>query len=136
MSHCVFDTRLQRVLCSVSLVSDVMESRSHNKRPAVALPPLTPAKMASPNHALVFGASGIPEWGPIHQLLSYPTKDTWSSIVGLMICLLSKSDTLLPDDDRISLVSGVDLSGSPEGLIATLKGKSPQDWEGHSCILP
>ena len=81
--------------------------------------------MPSTKHALVFGASGISGWGTIAQLLSYPTKDTWGSIVGLTNRPLNKSDTTLPDDPRISFVSGVDLLGSPESVIASLKEKIP-----------
>ena len=81
--------------------------------------------ITTPKHALVFGASGISGWGVITQLLSYPTKETWGSIVGLTNRPLSKPDALLPDDARLSLVSGVDLSGSEASVIEALKEKVP-----------
>lgn len=82
--------------------------------------------MSSKKHALVFGASGISGWGTIVQLISYPTKSTFSSITGLTNRSLLKEDALLPEDDRIQLISGVDLNGTSESVIEALKSKVPQ----------
>lgn len=84
------------------------------------------ALSARNHHAIVFGASGVSGWGALVQLTKYPTRDTFASITGLTNRPLSKSDALLPDDDRISLVSGVDLSGSPASVIQALKAKVPR----------
>lgn len=81
--------------------------------------------MASPRHALVFGASGISGWETIIQLLSYPAEQVFASITGLTNRPLSVKDALLPNDERISLVSGVDLSGTPESVIESLSTKVP-----------
>jgi hypothetical protein len=71
--------------------------------------------MASENHALVFGASGVSGWGIMHELVSYPTSTTWTSIIGATNRPLSPAEAHLPDDLRISLVSGIDLTaGVPE----------------------
>lgn len=81
--------------------------------------------MSHSKHALVFGASGISDWGTIVQLVSYPTKFTFSSITGLTNRPLSKEDSLLPEDDRIQLISGVDLNGTPGSVIQALTAKVP-----------
>lgn len=80
---------------------------------------------SSPKHALVFGASGISGWGTIVQLTSYPTKETFASITGLTNRPLSAQNALLPDDNRIELVPGVDLSASPESVISELEARVP-----------
>lgn len=79
--------------------------------------------MSSIKHALVFGASGVSGWGTIVQLTSYPTRTTFASITGLSNRPLSPS--FFPNDDRISLYSGVDLSGTPESVTQALKAKVP-----------
>lgn len=77
------------------------------------------------NHALVFGASGISGWNTIVQALSYPTPTTFTSITGVTNRPLSKAEALLPEDERVILVSGIDLSLTPETAIEALKAKVP-----------
>lgn len=81
--------------------------------------------MSQSNHALIFGASGVTGWGTMVQALTYPTNTTFASITGLTNRPLTKKQAMLPDDDRLSLVSGVDLSASAEDVIATLKANFP-----------
>lgn len=79
----------------------------------------------SSDHALVIGASGITGWGILHNLLTYPTPTTWSSIVGLTSRTLSRADALLPreEDKRIRLHSGLDLMAPDRGeAVEMLKG--------------
>ena len=83
----------------------------------------------SSNHALVFGASGISGWNTIVQALSYPTPTTFASVTGVTNRPLNKAEALLPDDERITLVSGIDLSLTPEVAIEALKTKVPRITE-------
>jgi hypothetical protein len=55
----------------------------------------------------------------MHEQLSYPTPTTWSSITGLTNRPLSLKDSHLPNDPRISLASGVDLT-KPVSEVAKL----------------
>ena len=79
--------------------------------------------MTSDNHALVFGASGVSGWGIMYQLLSYPTSTTWSSINGVTNRPLSAKDTYLPDDARLHLASGIDLTKPASEVAQLLKEK-------------
>jgi len=81
--------------------------------------------MSSSNHALIFGASGVSGWGTMIQALSYPTPTTFGSVTGITNRPLKKDDALLPDDERIMLVSGVNLSLTSEAVINALKANVP-----------
>ena len=59
------------------------------------------------------------------QALSCPTPTTFASITGLTNRPLSKDDVLLPDDERIMMVSGIDLTLTSEAVIDALKAKVP-----------
>ncbi|KAE8420982.1 hypothetical protein BDV36DRAFT_305555 [Aspergillus pseudocaelatus] len=78
---------------------------------------------ATGKHALIFGASGISGWSLMSQTLTYPTPTTFRRITGLCNRPLSKKDTLLPNDPRLNIVSGIDLTGSVEEIIDQLKSK-------------
>lgn len=75
------------------------------------------------NHALVFGASGVSGWGIMHELVSYPTPTTWTSITGLTNRQLSPAEAHLPDDLRITLASGIDLTKPASEIAQLLKEK-------------
>ncbi|KIW01511.1 uncharacterized protein PV09_06989 [Verruconis gallopava] len=79
--------------------------------------------MSSEMHALVFGASGVSGWGVMNQLLSYPTPTAWTSIAGTTNRPLTASQALLPNDPRLSLVSGIDLTNPPSAIAKSLKEK-------------
>lgn len=81
--------------------------------------------MSQSNHALIFGASGVSGWGTIVEALRYPTETTFASVTGLTNRPLTKEQAMLPDDDRLSLVSGVDLSAPTEDVIASIKANVP-----------
>lgn len=81
--------------------------------------------MATEKHALVFGASGVSGWGVVNQLTTYPTPTTWASITGTTNRQLSPSDAFLPEDSRISLVSGIDLTKSAPEVAQIMKAKIP-----------
>ena len=71
--------------------------------------------------ALVFGASGITGHAILKELLRYPDAQTFSRIIGLTNRPLSKENALLPEDDRIELISGLDLTDR-EKTFEHLKG--------------
>lgn len=74
-------------------------------------------------HALVFGASGISGWSLLNQCLSYPTPSNFRRVTGLCNRPLNKEDALLPNDPRLEIVHGVDLTGSVDVVIEQLKAK-------------
>jgi len=77
--------------------------------------------MSSPKlSALVFGASGITGWAITRTTLEYPTPTTFSRVIGLTNRPLSLEDSQLPPDPRLSLKSGVDLSGDVEAVVKAL----------------
>lgn len=59
----------------------------------------------------------------MNQCLSYPTKSTFNRITGLCHRLLSKEDALLPNDPRLDIISGIDLTKSVEAVIEQLRSK-------------
>lgn len=79
---------------------------------------MTPTK-----HALVFGASGISGNSLCDKLLVYPTRDTFARVTGLTNRPLSVKDANLPNDPRLELVSGIDLTKSVEDVKRELKKK-------------
>ncbi|KZP30260.1 hypothetical protein FIBSPDRAFT_777421 [Athelia psychrophila] len=82
--------------------------------------------MAFPQkHAIVFGASGISGWRVVKELLQYPTPTTFGSVTGITNRPLTVEEAGLPADARLRLVSGVDLTGSLESIIATLQERVP-----------
>lgn len=81
--------------------------------------------------ALVFGVSGITGWGLANAALSYPTPDTFDQVIGLANRPLSKEDANLPDDARLKLYSGVNLSQSVEEIVKALKGIKAMEKTTH-----
>ncbi|GFF49135.1 uncharacterized protein C757.02c [Aspergillus udagawae] len=74
-------------------------------------------------HALIFGASGISGWSLMKQCLSYPSPSTFQRVTGLCNRRLERETLLIPNDSRLSIVSGIDLTGSVEIVIEQLKAK-------------
>lgn len=83
-----------------------------------------------PYQALVFGASGVTGHAILKNLLNYPDSHTFDRVVGLTNRPLTKEDALLPDDDRLGLVSGLDLTDREETL-QKLKGISGVERTTH-----
>lgn len=87
--------------------------------------------MASHNHALVFGASGLIGWGVVNELLSgYPTKKTFAKVTAAVNRPVAASEmhwpSPSPDRPDLQIATGVDLRhGSAEDLAAQLKQKVP-----------
>ncbi|KAM0262568.1 hypothetical protein ACHAQJ_001613 [Trichoderma viride] len=72
--------------------------------------------------ALVFGASGITGWAVLREALEYPTASTFHKVIGLTNRPLDRSKSFLPDDSRLALVHGVDLTASVDDVVAKLAG--------------
>jgi hypothetical protein len=75
--------------------------------------------------ALVFGASGVTGWSFINEILGdYPEKGVWDKAYALTNRPLTQEDSLWPKDDRLQIVSGIDLlKGSQEDLEKELSTK-------------
>ncbi|KAK3116452.1 hypothetical protein LTR53_003178 [Teratosphaeriaceae sp. CCFEE 6253] len=75
--------------------------------------------------ALVFGASGVTGWSFVNEILGdYPEKGVWDGVVAMTNRPLKQEDSLWPADERLQIVSGVDLlKGSQEDLESALKEK-------------
>lgn len=71
--------------------------------------------------ALVFGASGITGWAVVQEALQYPSPATFDKVIGLTNRHLTKSDALLPEDERLELHSGVDLRSGASQVEAILR---------------
>lgn len=74
-------------------------------------------------HALIFGASGISGWSLLNQCLSYPSATTFRRVTGLCNRPLAKEESFLPDDSRLRIVPGIDLTASVDIVIEQLKTK-------------
>jgi hypothetical protein len=72
--------------------------------------------------ALIFGASGVTGWAFVNEILhDYPKEGTWKKVHALTNRPLKQSDSLWPNDDRLNIVSGIDLlKGSQENLETAL----------------
>jgi hypothetical protein len=89
---------------------------------------------STPNHnlrALIFGASGITGWGIARAALSYPTPETFDQVIGLTNRPMSKDEAFLPEDSRLKLYSGVDLSKSVGEIAEALKNIHGVDKTTH-----
>lgn len=75
------------------------------------------------NHALVLGASGISGWSLLNQLLAYPTAGSWSRITGTTNRPLTLAQARIPADERIKLVSGINLTTKVDQIVQDLREK-------------
>lgn len=71
--------------------------------------------------ALIFGASGITGWAITNAALSYPSRTTFERIVGLTSRPLSLKDSGFPEDSRLQLYAGLDLSQDSESIVRYLR---------------
>ncbi|KAF2669330.1 hypothetical protein BT63DRAFT_440017 [Microthyrium microscopicum] len=80
---------------------------------------------SAPKVALVFGASGVTGWSFVNEILNdYPKKGIWGKVYALTNRPLKEETTIWPKDDRLEIVSGIDLlKGSQEDLEKELKSK-------------
>jgi hypothetical protein len=80
--------------------------------------------MTSPSparRALIFGASGITGWAVAKEALIYPTSTTFDQVIGLTNRPLTKTEALLPGDERLRLYSGIDLTAGSAQVEEKLK---------------
>ena len=81
-----------------------------------------------PNHALVFGATGIQGWAVINQLLEgYPSPNAFSRVTAL--ANRPPTENLLwPNSDKLQIVSGINLlnEGGQEALNEQLRKQVPE----------
>ena len=60
--------------------------------------------------ALIFGASGVTGWAFVNEILhDYPKKGTWKNVHALTNRPLKAEDSEWPGDQRLEIVSGIDL---------------------------
>lgn len=73
--------------------------------------------------ALIFGASGVTGWAFVNEILNdYPKEEIWDKVYALTNRPLNQSDSLWPNDERLTIVSGIDLlKGSQEDLEDALQ---------------
>lgn len=71
--------------------------------------------------ALIFGASGITGWAITNAALSYPSPSTFERVVGLTSRPLSLQDSGFPQDTRLQLTPGLDLSQELGQIVKYLK---------------
>jgi len=73
--------------------------------------------------ALIFGASGVTGWAFVNEMLNdYPKKQIWTKVHALTNRPLKAEDSLWPKDDRLNIVSGIDLlKGSQDDLERELR---------------
>lgn len=75
------------------------------------------------SHALIFGASGISGWALLNEITSYPTPTTFAKITGLSNRPLTLEQAYLPQDPRLNLINGIDLTKSVDEVVGMLKEK-------------
>ncbi|KAH9238004.1 hypothetical protein K456DRAFT_1747645 [Colletotrichum gloeosporioides 23] len=85
-------------------------------------------------HALILGASGISGWSLVNQARTYPTPTTFNRITGTTNRPLSLQQAQLPEDKRLSIVSGIDLTKPVEEVAESLKEKI-QDIDSVSHVF-
>lgn len=73
--------------------------------------------------ALIFGASGVTGWAFVNEILhDYPKEEIWGKVYALTNRPLKQRDSLWPNDERLNIVSGIDLlKGSQEDLEDALR---------------
>ncbi|RAK80836.1 SDR family oxidoreductase [Aspergillus fijiensis CBS 313.89] len=73
-----------------------------------------------PNHALVFGASGIIGWAFVNELLhNYPSSDTFFRVTAFTNRPLSPEISQWPPSNKLQLVSNLDLIHSDPASLST-----------------
>jgi nucleoside-diphosphate-sugar epimerase len=76
-------------------------------------------------HALILGASGITGWAVVNELLS-ESRDAqqFDRVTALTVRPLDAQSARWPASDRLTIVSGIDLTrGTPDELAKILKEK-------------
>ncbi len=69
---------------------------------------------------LYCGASGITGWAILREALSYPGETAFKRVIALFNRPVNRSELLLPEDDRITIASGINLTDSVQDVAAAL----------------
>jgi nucleoside-diphosphate-sugar epimerase len=87
--------------------------------------------------ALIFGASGVTGWAFVNEILNdYPKKEIWGKVHALTNRPLSQKDSMWPNDERLDIVSGIDLlKGSQQDLEDALRNIEGIDKVTHVYYL-
>jgi hypothetical protein len=72
-------------------------------------------------HTLILGASGVTGWAITNAALSYLTTDSFERIIGFTSRSLCIEEALLPNDPRLQLRAGLDLSKDTGHIINYLQ---------------
>lgn len=75
------------------------------------------------SHALIFGASGISGWAILDEIITYPTPTSFAKITGLSNRPLTIEQAHLPQDPRLRLINGVDLTRPVSEVVHILREK-------------
>lgn len=81
---------------------------------------MSPVPDVANRTALVFGASGITGWAILRETLKYPTTSTFHKVIGLTNRPLDRSKSFLPEDSRLAIFPGVDLTAAVDDVAAKL----------------
>ncbi|KAF5502419.1 Short chain dehydrogenase sirR [Colletotrichum aenigma] len=73
-------------------------------------------KKTTGNVALVFGASGISGWALMRECLNYPSTKVFMRVIGLCKRPLAKEIARLPEDPRLEMHTGLDLTNTELAL--------------------
>lgn len=76
-------------------------------------------------HALIFGASGISGWSLLNQTRVYPSETAFKRITGTTNRPLALNQALIAEDEKIKLISGIDLRAGVEEVVAKLQNQIP-----------
>ncbi|KAK9350836.1 hypothetical protein V1523DRAFT_418598 [Lipomyces doorenjongii] len=74
-------------------------------------------------HALVLGASGISGWSLLSQLRTYPSAGYWKRITGTTNRPFSFEQARIAPEDRIQLVSGINLTDTVDKIVDGFRSK-------------
>jgi hypothetical protein len=72
--------------------------------------------LAKPYQALVFGASGISGWAITRSAVLSKEPHEFTKVIGLTSRPLSIKDSALPDDPKLELRSGLDLTQGADAV--------------------
>lgn len=87
------------------------------------------------HHAVVFGCSGINGWALVNQLLSgYPSAGSFSKITAIANRSFSAHEARWPIDDRLQIVSGIDLLAGDAAQISKALAEKVSSVETVSHI--
>jgi hypothetical protein len=68
--------------------------------------------------AIIFGASGVSGWSFVNEILNdYPKKGIWSGVLALTNRPLTVEESFWPNDDRLSITSGINLLDDDQETI-------------------